>query len=54
MDLARSLDGEQRFFRDHEQLDSFRDDPEIAAAVETLQLELEQNTPQQGMTMGGI
>ena len=54
VDLARSLDGEQQFFRDHERLDSFRDDPEIAAAVETLRLELEQNTPQQGMTMGGI
>ena len=54
VDLARSLDGEQRFFRDHERLDSFRDDPEIAAAMETLRLELEQNTPQQGMTMGGL
>lgn len=54
VDLARSLDGEQQFFRDHERLDSFRDDPEIAAAVETLRLELEQNTPQQGMIMGGI
>lgn len=54
VDLARSLDGEQRFFRDHERLDSFRDDPEIAAAVETLRLELEQNMPQQDMTMGGI
>lgn len=54
VDLARSLDGEQQLFRDHEQLASFRDDPEIAAAVETLRLEMEQNTPQQGMTMGGI
>lgn len=54
VDLARSLDGEQQFFRDHERLDSFRDDPEIAAAMETLRLELEQNTPQQGMTMGGL
>ena len=54
VDLARSLDGEQWFFRDHERLDSFRDDPKIAAAMETLRLELEQNTPQQGMTMGGL
>ena len=54
VDLVRSLDGEQQFFRDHERLDSFRDDPEIAAAVETLRLKLEQNTPQQGMTMGGL
>ena len=42
------------FFRDHERLESFREDPEIAAAVETLRLELEQNMPQQDMTMGGI
>ena len=54
VDLARSLDGEQRFFQDHERLESFRDDPEIAAAVERLHQELEQTTPQQGMTMGGI
>ena len=54
VDLVRSLDGEQQFFTDHLKLDSFKCDPEVAAAVETLRLELEQNTPQQGMTMGGL
>lgn len=54
VDLVRSLNGEQHFFTDHLQLDSFKCDPEIAAAVKTLRLELEQNTPQQGITMGGL
>ena len=54
VDLVRSLNGEQHFFTDHLQLDSFKRDPEIAAAVKTLRLELEQNTPQQGITMGGL
>lgn len=54
VDLVRSLNGEQHFFTDHLQLDSFKCDPEIAAAAKTLRLELEQNTPQQGITMGGL
>lgn len=54
VDLVRSLNGEQHFFTDHLQLDSFKRDPEIAAAVKTLRLELEQNTPQQGITIGGL
>ena len=54
VDLVRSLNREQHFFTDHLQLDSFKRDPEIAAAVKTLRLELEQNTPQQGITMGGL
>lgn len=54
VDLVRSLNGEQHFFTDHLQLDSFKRDLEIAAAVKTLRLELEQNTPQQGITMGGL
>lgn len=54
VDLVRSLNGEQHFFTDHLQLDSFKCDPEIAAAVKTLRLELEQNTPQQGITIGGL
>ena len=53
VDLVRSLDGEQQFFGDYQRLDSFKSDPEIAAAVETIQRELEQNTPQQGLVMGG-
>ena len=54
VDLVRSLDGEQQFFTDHLKLDSFKCDPEVAEAVETLRLELEQNAPRQGMTMGGL
>ena len=54
VDLVRSLNGEQHFFTDHLQLDSFKRDLEIAAAVKTLRLELEQNTPQQGITIGGL
>ncbi|MBC8584884.1 hypothetical protein [Youxingia wuxianensis] len=54
VDLVRSLNGEQHFFTDHLQLDRFKRDPEIAAAVKTLRLELEQNTPQQGITIGGL
>lgn len=54
VDLVRSLNGEQHFFTDHLKLDSFKRDPEIAAAVKTLRLELEQNTPQQGITIGGL
>ena len=54
VDLVRSLNGEQHFFTDHLQLDSFKRDPEIAAAVKTLRLELEKNTPQQGITIGGL
>lgn len=54
VDLVRSLNGEQHFFTDHLQLDSFKRDPEIAAAVKTLRLELKQNTPQQGITIGGL
>lgn len=54
VDLVRSLDGEQVFFEDYRKLDSFRDDPVISDAVETLHQELEQMTPQQGMTMGGM
>lgn len=54
VDLVRSLDGKQQFFTDHLKLDSFKSDPEVAAAVETLRLELEQNAPRQGMTMGGL
>ena len=54
VDLARSLDGEQVFFEDYRRLESFRDDPIVAEAVEPLRQVLEQAAPQQNMTMGGI
>ena len=52
MDLGRFLDGEQVFFEDHKKLESFRDDPVIADAVETLHQELD--GPEAGLEMGGL
>ena len=51
VDLVRSLDGEQQFFMDHLKLDSFKCDPEVAAAVETLHQELD--GPESVLEMGG-
>ena len=51
VDLVRSLDGEQQFFMDHLKLDSFKCDPEVAAAVETLHQELD--GPEAVLEMGG-
>lgn len=52
VDLVFSLDGEQRFFEDYRKLERFRDDPVIAAAVETLHQELD--GPEAGLEMGGL
>lgn len=54
VDLVRCLDGEQQFFEDHCRLDSFRDDPVVADAVEALQQQLGQMEPQEDITIGGI
>ena len=54
VDLVRCLDGEQQFFDDHRKLESFRDDPVVAGAVETLQQELEQMEPRENLTLGGM
>ena len=54
VDLVHSQDGEQRFFKDHRALASFREDPVVTGAVEELHRMLEQRAPQQDMTMGGI
>lgn len=54
VDLVRSLDGEQQFFDDYHKLESFRDDPVVAGAVETLQQELEQMEPRENLTLGGM
>jgi len=54
VDLVRSLDGEQQFFQDYRKLDSFRDDPVVAGAVETLQQELGQMELQENLTLGGM
>ena len=52
VDLVRSLDGEQQFFADYRKLESFRDDPAIAAAVEMLHQEFD--VPEESMKMGGL
>lgn len=52
VDLVRSLDGEQQFFDDYRKLESFRDDPAIAAAVEMLHQEFD--VPEESMKMGGL
>ena len=54
VDLVRCLDGEQQFFDDYRKLESFRDDPVVAEAVETLQQELGQMEPHENMTLGGM
>ena len=54
VDLVRSLDGEQQFFDDYRKLESFRDDPALLEAMETVRQELEQMTPQEGIAIGGI
>ena len=52
VDLVRFLDGEQVFFEDHKILESFRDDPVVAVAVETPHQELD--GPEDGLEMGGL
>ena len=54
VDLVRFLDGEQVFFEDHKKLESFRDDPIVSNAAEAIRQNLEQMTPQEGITMGGM
>ena len=54
VDLLRALDEEQVFFEDYHKLESFRDDPVISDAVETIRQELEQTAPQEDITMGGM
>src|SRR5699024_2158836 len=54
VDLVRFLDGEQVFFEDHKKLGSFRDDPIVSNAAEAIRQNLEQMTPQEGITMGGM
>lgn len=54
VDLLREADGEQVFFQDHRKMDSFRNDPEIFEAVQTIHRELEWSAPERGMVMGGM
>ena len=54
VDFVRMVDGEQTFFEDYQKLESFKNDPLIAEAVERLQQELEQGSQNQNMSMGGM
>ena len=54
VDFVRMVDGEQTFFEDYQKLESFKNDPLIAEAVERLQQELEQGSQHQNMSMGGM
>lgn len=54
VDFIIMTDGNQRFSDDYTRLDSFSGDKSIAAAVETLKNEITEQTPGQGMTMGGM
>lgn len=54
VDLVRFCDGEQQFFEDYRRLESFRDDPAISDAVETIRRKLEQTSHQEDITMGGM
>lgn len=52
VDLVHTGDGVQRFFADHETMDSFRNDPIIAEAAAQLRQRLEE--PGMEFTMGGM
>ena len=52
VDLVCSMDGEQQFFDDYRKIDSFRDDPVVTEAAETLGQELA--GPVADITMGGL
>ena len=52
VDFVVTLAGEEQYFHDHEKLASFKHDPVITEAVNTMHQELD--APQQGMTMKGM
>ena len=54
VDFVRMVEGEQIFFEDYQKLESFKNDPLIAEAVEQLQQGLEQGSQNQNMSMGGM
>lgn len=54
VDFLREADGEQVFFQDHRQMDSFRNDPAIFEAVQLIHRELEWSAPSRGMVLRGI
>lgn len=54
VDLVYSLNGEQQYFMDYKQLDSFRSDPEIIGAIVVLQQILEQQFTEPDIQMRGL
>lgn len=54
VDLAITLNGDQRMPEDYTRLASFCEDPVIAEAAETLRGAVTEQTPEQGITMGGL
>ena len=54
VDLIICWDGREWISEDRLKLDSFRDDPVVAEAVEQIQQAMEEQTPDHGMTMGGM
>jgi hypothetical protein len=54
VDFVITLDGKQQFMDDYTLLDRFSNDAKIAEAVETLRNGITEQTPDQGMPMGGM
>jgi hypothetical protein len=54
VDFVITLDGKQQFTGDYTRLSSFFNDAKIAEAVDTLRNGITEQTPDQGMTIGGI
>ena len=54
VDFVITSGGDQKFSDDYTRLASFSGDPVIAEAVKTLRGELMDQTPEQGITMGGL
>jgi hypothetical protein len=52
VDFVVTMQGEEEYFSDYEKLASFKDDPVIHEAVETMHRELD--APEQTMTFGGM
>lgn len=52
VDIVRTAEGEQVFFEDYQKLESFKQDPVIAEAVEQLHLHLDE--PEINLTLGGM
>lgn len=54
VDLVISMDGREWLPKDWQELDSFKDDPVVAKAVDQIRQALEEQTQEQGLTMGGL